>query len=95
MDTYAKDNMKYNLGSIYTCLGFNPDNDDVSSLDRLPLMEKMIEKSNIPFSEYAFVHRYKVYSPTTGETTTYVDLIYTDKSKSKYIDCKDWILKTE
>ena len=93
--TYGKYNMKYNLGSIYTCLGFNTDKDDVSSLDELPLMEKMINRSNVPFSEYAFIHRYKIYSPNTGETTTYVDLVYTDKSKTKFIDCKDWTLKIE
>jgi hypothetical protein len=93
--TYGKYNMQYNFGSIYTCTGFDTDKDDVSSLERLPLMEKMIERSNIPFSEYAFIHRYKIYSPNTGETTTYVDLVYTDKTKTKYIEAKDWVLKTE
>lgn len=93
--TYEKFNIRYSLGSLYTSIGFNEDNDDASALNTLPLMEKMIILSKIPCSQYAFVHRYKIYSNLTGKTTTYVDLIYTDRTETKYISSKQWSIKTE
>ena len=91
---YKRKGMNYETAEIYTIFGIN-ENCNVSTLNKLPLMDKMITEGKIPFVLYAFIHRYKIKNQVTGETTTYVSLIYTDKSKNEYLNIIEWTLKTE